>query len=49
MAIIYSNKRNNPMDRIYLMTVFVAVAEAESFAKASRHLGMSPQIGRAHV
>ena len=30
------------MDRIYLMTVFVAVAEAESFAKASRHLGMSP-------
>ena len=30
------------MDRIYLMTVFVAVAEAESFAKAGRHLGMSP-------
>lgn len=30
------------MDRLYLMSVFVAVAEAESFAKASRNLGMSP-------
>lgn len=30
------------MDRFYLMNVFVAVAEAESFAKAGRHLGMSP-------
>ena len=30
------------MDRFYLMSVFVAVAEAESFAKAGRHLGMSP-------
>lgn len=30
------------MDRLYLMSVFVAVAEAESFAKASRNLGISP-------
>lgn len=30
------------MDRLYLMSVFVAVAEAESFAKAGRHLGLSP-------
>ena len=30
------------MDRLYLMSVFVAVAEVESFAKAGRHLGMSP-------
>lgn len=30
------------MDRLYLMTVFVAVAEEESFAGAARRLGMSP-------
>jgi DNA-binding transcriptional LysR family regulator len=30
------------MDRLYLMTVFVAVAEEESFAAAGRRLGMSP-------
>ncbi len=30
------------MDRLHLMTVFVAVAETESFAAASRHLGLSP-------
>lgn len=30
------------MDRFYSMSVFVAVAEAESFAKAGRKLGMSP-------
>ena len=30
------------MDRLYLMTVFVAVAEDESFAGAARRLGMSP-------
>lgn len=30
------------MDRLYLMSVFVAVAEAESFAKAGRNLGLSP-------
>lgn len=30
------------MDRFYLMSVFVAVAEAESFAKAGRKLGLSP-------
>ncbi|MCE3605352.1 LysR family transcriptional regulator [Massilia sp. P8910] len=30
------------MDRLYLMTVFVAVAEKESFAGAARQLGMSP-------
>lgn len=30
------------MDRLYLMTVFVAVAEKESFAAAARQLGMSP-------
>ena len=30
------------MDRLYLMTVFVAVAEAESFAAAARKLTMSP-------
>lgn len=30
------------MDRLHLMTVFVAVAETESFAAASRRLGMSP-------
>ena len=30
------------MDRFYLMSVFVAVAEAESFAKAGRRLGSSP-------
>ena len=30
------------MDRLHHMTVFVAVAEAESFAAAGRRLGMSP-------
>lgn len=30
------------MDRLHLMTVFVAVAERESFAAAARHLGVSP-------
>lgn len=30
------------MDRFHLMQTFVAVAEAESFAKASRKLGVSP-------
>lgn len=30
------------MDRLHLMTVFVAVAEAESFAGGARRLGMSP-------
>jgi DNA-binding transcriptional LysR family regulator len=30
------------MDRLYLMTVFVAVAEEESFAGGARRLGMSP-------
>ncbi|HVY07661.1 MAG TPA: LysR family transcriptional regulator [Burkholderiales bacterium] len=30
------------MDRFHLMSVFVAVAEAESFAAAARKLGMSP-------
>jgi DNA-binding transcriptional LysR family regulator len=30
------------MDRLHLMSVFVAVAEAESFAGAARRLGMSP-------
>ena len=30
------------MDRLYLMSVFVAVAEEESFARAARRLGMSP-------
>lgn len=30
------------MDTLYLMTVFVAVAEAESFAGGARRLGMSP-------
>lgn len=30
------------MDRLYLMTVFVAVAEEESFAGAARRLAMSP-------
>lgn len=30
------------MDRLYLMTVYVAVAEEESFAGAARRLGMSP-------
>lgn len=30
------------MDRIHLMTVFVAVAEAESFSGAARSLGLSP-------
>lgn len=30
------------MDRLYLMTVFVAVAEDESFAGAARRLSMSP-------
>ena len=30
------------MDRFYLMNVFVAVAEAGSFAGASRKLGFSP-------
>lgn len=30
------------MDRLYLMTVFVAVAEEESFAGAARRLGLSP-------
>ncbi len=30
------------MDRLHVMTVFVAVAEAESFAGGARRLGMSP-------
>lgn len=30
------------MDRLHLMTVFVAVAETESFAAGSRRLGLSP-------
>lgn len=30
------------MDRLHLMTVYVAVAEEESFAGAARRLGMSP-------
>lgn len=30
------------MDRLHLMTVFAAVAEAESFAGGARRLGMSP-------
>ncbi|CAG7856843.1 hypothetical protein MCAMS1_01486 [biofilm metagenome] len=30
------------MDRLHLMTVFVAVAEEESFASGARRLGMSP-------
>ena len=30
------------MDRLYLMAVFVAVAEEESFAAGARRLGMSP-------
>lgn len=30
------------MDRLHLMTVYVAVAEEESFSGASRRLGMSP-------
>lgn len=30
------------MDRLYLMTVFVAVAEEQSFAAGARRLGMSP-------
>ncbi|HVK99822.1 MAG TPA: LysR family transcriptional regulator [Dongiaceae bacterium] len=30
------------MDRLYLMTVFVTVAEAESFAAAARRLALSP-------
>ena len=33
---------NNRMNRFHLMTVFVAVAEAESFAGGARKLGMSP-------
>jgi DNA-binding transcriptional LysR family regulator len=36
------------MDRLYLMTVFVAVAEAESFSAAARRLSMSsPAVTRA--
>lgn len=36
------------MDRFHLMTVFVAVSEEESFAKAARRLGMSaPAVTRA--
>jgi DNA-binding transcriptional LysR family regulator len=36
------------MDRLYLMTVFVAVAEAESFSAAGRRLSMSaPAVTRA--
>lgn len=36
------------MDRLHLMTVFVAVAEAQSFAGAARRLGMSsPAVTRA--
>ncbi|MCI3952597.1 MAG: bacterial regulatory helix-turn-helix, lysR family protein, partial [Burkholderiales bacterium] len=36
------------MDRLHLMSVFVAVAEEEGFAKAARRLGMSaPAVTRA--
>lgn len=36
------------MDRFYLLSVFIAVAEARSFAKAGRQLGMSsPAVTRA--
>ena len=38
------------MDRLHLMTVFVAVAEEESFAAGARRLGMSPPaVTRAHI
>jgi DNA-binding transcriptional LysR family regulator len=30
------------MDRLYLMTVYVAVAEEQGFAAGARRLGMSP-------
>jgi DNA-binding transcriptional LysR family regulator len=34
--------RNDPVDRLEAMHVFVAVAEAEGFAAGARRLGMSP-------
>jgi DNA-binding transcriptional LysR family regulator len=38
----YFSRWNNAMDRLHLMTVFVAVAEEESFVGGGRRLGMSP-------
>jgi DNA-binding transcriptional LysR family regulator len=32
------------MDRLQTMSVFVAVAEAESFSAAARHLNLSPPV-----
>jgi hypothetical protein len=36
-------KKGKYMDRLDLMTIFVAVAEAESFSGGARRLAMSPE------
>ena len=38
----YSCARNNEVDRLESMRVFVAVAETQGFARAARRLSMSP-------
>jgi len=42
LAIDYSIDRNTGVDRFHLMSVFVAVAEEQSFAGGARRLHMSP-------
>src|SRR5438045_948530 len=41
-AFLYFNSRNNMQDRLDALTIFVAVAERQSFAEAARHLRRSP-------
>jgi DNA-binding transcriptional LysR family regulator len=41
-GLIYCEKRNNPLDRLDALTIFVAVAEQGSFVGAARRLGRSP-------
>ena len=41
-AFLYSSWRNNMQDRLDALTIFVAVAERQSFAEAARQLNRSP-------
>jgi DNA-binding transcriptional LysR family regulator len=41
-AFLYFNSRNNMQDRFDALTIFVAVAERQSFAEAARQLSRSP-------
>ena len=41
-AFLYFTSRNNMKDRLDALTIFVAVAEQQSFGEAARQLGRSP-------